>query len=399
MDMPADDPATPASFLGFHNGAAGPVFGMPPRNRSIQRPEWTDALLASGVASRPEGGLRTAGRIKHGTPDQPLVSYVTVVRNNAATLGRAIDSVQRQTYANVEHVVLDGASTDGTVDLILRHADRLDYFVSEPDQGLYAALNKAIPLARGQLICVLNSDDWLPPDAAEIAVRHMRHRTQDAALLATGAVIRNLTEEIVTDWPPIFAHPGSYFTCAIICHNGVYATRAAYERSGLYDASYKIAADFKWLMTCVDEGVDFIYTSEVAINYSLGGTSGDSVGHSRECRRVVAERFPFLSKQEINGLYGGFFLLKQQPHDEPDQPHEPLTTLLRRLFVDHISKPDFRLALTWAAMTKLEHPADRSVSSVRRAAKELVKSLLARCSRLRLRLRQAARSSYAQLRR
>ncbi|MEJ8847093.1 glycosyltransferase family 2 protein [Variovorax rhizosphaerae] len=404
-EAPAD-PDAPASFLGFHNGAAGPPFAGSPKCRAPRKLSWTDALPSSGATNRPEGGLRTRGLLKCGSSDMPLVSYVTVVRNNVATLGRAIESVQRQTYANVEHIVLDGASTDGTVELIARHADRLDYFVSEPDQGLYDAINKAAPLARGQLICILNSDDWLEPHAAEIAVRRMRNHMQGAALLATGAVIYNLAKEVVAEWPPMFVHPGSYFACANVCHNGVYATRAAYECSGLYDTTYRIAADFKWVMACVDAGVDFVYTREVTVNYSLGGTSGDARGHSRECQRVVAERFPFLSKHDVHGLYDSYFLFGHQPHDPGDQVQEPLTVLLRRLFAEHPRQTDFQLALAWAAMTKLEHPSDRPLStasadgataipSVLRSAKDLVKGLLHRYPLLY----RAALSGYARLRR
>ncbi|RYF56542.1 MAG: glycosyltransferase [Comamonadaceae bacterium] len=399
-EAPADI-AAPASFLGYGNGASGPAFGATPRERLAAWPLWADMLPpATEDSVRPEGGLRTIGLLKHGSSKNPLVSYVTVVRNNVATLERAIKSVQRQTYPNVEHIVLDGASTDGTVDLILRYASTLDYFVSESDKGLYDAINKATVLARGQLICVLNSDDWLEPHAAEIAVRRMRDRTQGAAFLATGAVIYNLAGTVEVEWPPMFVHPGSYFACANVCHNGVYATRAAYELSGPYDTSYKIAADFKWVMSCVDTGVDFVYTREVTVNYSLGGTSGDAVGHSRECQRVVAQRFPFLSKMEVLGLYDCFFLFARQPHDETGQSKESSTFFLRRLFVQYAGRTDFQRALTWAAMTKLEHPADRppvatappgpiasaqpvaAQTSARRAAKDLAKALLSRYPRL-----------------
>ena len=114
-----------------------------------------------------------------------------MVRNNTTTLARTIESVQQQTYGNVEHIVLDGASTDGTLDLIRQYADRLDYFVSEPDAGLYDAINKAVPLARGQLICILNSDDWLEPHAAEIAVHRHARRGGGPSLLADDALVRN----------------------------------------------------------------------------------------------------------------------------------------------------------------------------------------------------------------
>ena len=405
-ELPAD-PHAPASYLGFHNGAHGPSFNALVTTCSSGWPVWSDTLPASAASARPEGGLRTRGILKAGTDDAPLVSYITVVRNNIATLDRAIESVRAQTYGNVEHIVLDGASTDGTVDLILRHADRLDYYVSEPDRGLYDAINKAVPLARGQLICILNSDDWLEPHAAEIAVRRMLGHTGKAALLATGAVIYSLDGRVEVEWPPMFVHPGSYFACANICHNGAYATRLAYERSGPYDTTFRIAADFKWGMACVDAGVDFVYTREVTVNYSLGGTSGDARGHSRECQRVVAERFPYLTAGEVQGLYDSYFLFAHQPHEEPVQRHESLTALLRRLFAAHSDQPDFQAALTWAAMTKLEHPADcrpapasavqpvPAVPSAKRAAKDLVKGLLHRFPRLY----DSALRGYARIRR
>nr|WP_214691938.1 glycosyltransferase [Variovorax paradoxus] len=381
-----------ASYLGYENGGWGLVFNgrEPGASCGVAAwPLWADVLQARAAGTRPEGGLRTRGIMKSGTVDEPLVSYVTVVYNNTATLARTIESVQKQTYKNVEHIVLDGASTDGTVDLILQYADRLDYFVSESDRGLYDAINKAVPLARGQLICILNSDDWLEPHAAEIAVRRMRPLVQQPALLATGATVYGIDGQIALEWHPAFVHPGSYFTCANDCHNGVYATRAAYEYSGPYDTSYKIAADFKWLMTCLDAGARFVYTREVTVNYSMGGTSGDARGHSLECLRVVSERFPFLSQAEVRGLYDCYFALTHQLSDERTDRVDTLTLFLRRVFAAHVDKPEFLAALGWAAMTKLEHPLDLppsqaaphaapAIPSVRRSAKDLVKGLLHR---------------------
>ncbi len=270
-----------ANYTHRSNGGAGPRLN---RDDRFSWPSWSDRLPGVSDAQLIEGGLRTQGILKTGTPSHPLVSYVTIVRNNAITLSRTIESVQNQTYKNVEHILLDGASNDGTLDLIKRYTDRLDYFASEADGGLYEALNKAISLARGQLICVLNSDDWLDPHAAEIAVLCITN-VHDAALLLTAANARSPDIEI--DWQPALVHPGSYFMCADVCHNGIYATRSAYELSGPYDASYKIAADFKWIMVCFEANVRFVYSKEATINYSLGGASGDARQHSVECMRVV----------------------------------------------------------------------------------------------------------------
>lgn len=383
-----------ASFLGYANGSRGPTFlaqrANPPQRDEGAWPVWADRLPAPGDSGRIEGGLRTLGQLKTGTPTRPLVSYVTVVRNNTATLARTIESVQQQSYDNVEHIVLDGASTDGTLELIRTYADRLDYFASEPDRGLYEAINKAVPLARGQLICILNSDDWLEPHAAEIAVHRMRAAVDEPALLLTAALVRSV--DAIHEWHPEFVHPGCYFTCANDCHNAIYATRAAYERSGPYDTSFKIAADFKWIMTCLESGASFIYTREPTVNYSMGGTSGDVRKHSLECVRVVSERFGFLSPVEVNGLYHSFFKLAGAfAAEQSDRPGNH-TLFLRRVFAMHESKPDFLSALGWASMATLQHPVDvasgaqpamgRAMTPLGRSFKELVRRALHQHPRL-----------------
>jgi glycosyltransferase involved in cell wall biosynthesis len=142
-----------------------------PRN-GIDRPwpVWRDRLPAA-AGPRAEGGLRLQrGSTRPHSATEPLVSYVTVVKNGAGTLERTLLSVRQQTWSAIEHIVLDGSSTDGTVGIIERHAASLEYYASESDAGLYDALNKAVELAAGELICVLNADDWLTPDAAAVAV-------------------------------------------------------------------------------------------------------------------------------------------------------------------------------------------------------------------------------------
>jgi glycosyltransferase involved in cell wall biosynthesis len=288
------------------------------------------------------------------------VSYVTVVRNSRETIHRAIESVQRQTYRSVEHVVLDGASTDGTLDVIRRYADRLDYFASEPDEGLYDALNKAIPLTRGDLICVLNSDDWVEPGAAEKAISLARDLDEPTIIL-TGAHVRRVEPgdagpSLVGEWQPAIVHAGSYFTCADDCHNGVYATRSAYELSGPYDTTYRIAADFKWLMSCFESGVDFVYARDITVNYVLGGTSSDAEAHGAECVRAIRERFPFLTPDEAGGLYHSFFAFPTFA-SIPGQPTDRID-FLRGLLTRHSGKPQLSIAVAWALLADADRFRD-----------------------------------------
>ena len=352
-----------ASYMGYEDGSKGPVFSNLEKEYSnnFSWPIWIGRLPVAEGCLRIEGGKRLLGNFKFDSVDKPLITYVTVVRNNAMTLERTIQSVQQQSYQNVEHIIVDGKSTDGTLDVILRYSNQLDYFVSEPDCGLYDALNKAIPLARGQFICVLNSDDWLEPNAAEIVVKYASN-LEINSLLLTAAKVRD--GKIVHYWMPAFVNPGSYFLCANDCHNGIYASRIAYEKSGPYDSSYKIAADFKWIMTCLDAGAVFTYTKEATVNYSLGGTSGDFLQHSLECMRVVQERFPFLTQYEVSGLYHAFFVFSSESNSyKLDRPAN-ITSFLRDVFAKYSNNSDFLSALGWASIVNLDHPIDRNQPDV-----------------------------------
>lgn len=112
------------------------------------------------------GGLRTKGIKKQSLPGRPLVSVVTVVYNRAQELETTLASVVNQTYGQVEYIIVDGGSTDGTLDIIKKYEDRIDFWISEPDKGIYDAMNKAIDLATGEWINFMNSGDrFAAPDA------------------------------------------------------------------------------------------------------------------------------------------------------------------------------------------------------------------------------------------
>lgn len=319
-------------------------------------PHWADSLEPA-AARRAEGGLRTKGVFKRSEPGLPLVSYVTVVRNGDKTLARTIASVIRQSYRNVEYVVVDGASCDGTLGIIEQHAEAIDYFVSEPDEGLYQALNKAIQLARGDLICVLNADDWLHDDAARTAVQAAQN-LDVAYLVLTAATVKDGRKERA--WPPAQVHLGCYFTCANDCHNAIYASRQAYERSGPYDESYRIAADFKWIMACLESGVAMHYVNEPTIHYTMGGASGDVQTHSKECVDIMMKRFAFLQPKEAWEIYHSFFVFQDSARQLPQHMPQDRLEAMRSICRGHAGEHTFLAAMAWAALYRLEHPLDRN---------------------------------------
>src|ERR1700742_4639960 len=114
-----------------------------------------------------QGGLRLKGIKKQSEIDNPLVSVVTVVYNGAKHLEQTINSVLNQSHKNVEYIIIDGGSTDGTLDIIKRYEDKIDYWQSERDGGIYFAMNKGVSLAKGELIGILNADDFYLLDTAK----------------------------------------------------------------------------------------------------------------------------------------------------------------------------------------------------------------------------------------
>ena len=118
------------------------------------------------------------------------ISIITAVRNAAATIGAALESVERQTYPDIEHIVVDGLSTDGTMDVVRRHSARLAKVVSERDSGIYDAFNKGLRLATGEVVAFLNADDvYAAPDVLQ-AVHDVFERSQASAVFGDVEFVR-----------------------------------------------------------------------------------------------------------------------------------------------------------------------------------------------------------------
>ena len=120
-----------------------------------------DFFLPSEISGRYHGGLRTRGYGKRSELNKPLISVITVVYDAVENLESAIQSVLNQTYDNIEYILIDGGSTDGTLDIIRKYDDVIDYWVSEPDSGVYDAMNKGVGLSQGEYVLFLGSDDSL----------------------------------------------------------------------------------------------------------------------------------------------------------------------------------------------------------------------------------------------
>jgi glycosyltransferase involved in cell wall biosynthesis len=200
------------------------------------------------------------------------VSIVTAVRNGRAFIADTLKSVATQTYPNCEHIVVDGASTDGTPDIVRPYEARLSHWISEPDRGIADAFNKGLRLATGDYIMFLNADDWLA-DADALA------------RLVAAARERGWPQVIYGDCD-VFDRYGSYFLYrasipydraallrgATLPHPGLLTHRDYFARHGAFDESFRIAMDFEMFLRGVPEG-GAVHVPVLVTNIRSGGLS------------------------------------------------------------------------------------------------------------------------------
>ena len=113
----------------------------------------------------------------------PKISIITVVKNSKETIEKNIQSLKNQSYKNYEHIVIDGGSEDGTVDIIKNFKNNIQYFISEKDKGIYDAMNKGIDQATGDIIGILNADDYYYPDALLIVKKYLSWKVKHLSIL------------------------------------------------------------------------------------------------------------------------------------------------------------------------------------------------------------------------
>jgi len=197
----------------------------------------------------------------------PLVSIITITFNSAQTLEQTICSVLNQTYDPIEHIIIDGGSTDGTLDVIKQYDKQVASWISEPDRGISDAFNKGIGASSGEIIGILNSDDWYEEDAVACAVEAMRNTDADIVygMLCTwdGDV---KSEEVSADHELLEREMS-------MNHPAVFATRAAYEKVGLYRTDFRYAMDYEWLLRAKKAGLKFSAVEKCLANMRLDGIS------------------------------------------------------------------------------------------------------------------------------
>lgn len=199
------------------------------------------------------------------------VSIITVCFNAAATIEQTIQSVINQSYGieNIEYIVIDGESKDGTIDIINKYRDKISYFVSEPDKGIYDAMNKGISVATGEIIGVLNSDDWYDVQAIENVALCFEENETD---IVYGNIKRVEIDETISGVKKAGLMSDIWYFMTI-WHPAVFVKKEIYMILGGFAKNFMIAADYEFILRCYSKKVRFTYLDKELTYFRSAGVS------------------------------------------------------------------------------------------------------------------------------
>lgn len=254
------------------------------------------------------------------------ISIITATYNSEKTLATTIDSVLRQTHHDIEHIIVDGGSSDSTIEIARSYADRYGdgrlKIISEPDNGIYDAMNKGLAMATGDIVGILNSDDFFTtPTVVEKLEREFRHDATleavygDIAYVDPGdinRVVRYYSSESFRRWKMRMGF--------MPAHPSFYCRREIYDRFGNFDLDFKVAADFENLLRLIYRGR--ISTRYIPMNFVTMRTGGASTRGFASHKSIMRDHLKAYRK---NGVTSGPYL------DWLRYPHRLLELLSFRL--------------------------------------------------------------------
>lgn len=197
------------------------------------------------------------------------ISIIIAVRNAENTIERCINSVLCQNNKNTEIIIIDGQSTDGTLDIVKKYKEKIDILVSEKDNGVYDAMNKGIHNASGDVLAFLNSDDWYCENVLERVEGIFKNN--NGIKMVYGDVL--LENELATSKRVADDNFLSTLLNFNICHQCVFTKKEVFENIGMFNTEYQYAAEYDWMLRLVLSGVNTYHDNKFYVHYSTGGMS------------------------------------------------------------------------------------------------------------------------------
>jgi putative colanic acid biosynthesis glycosyltransferase len=243
--------------------------------------------MADVAVSRIEGGFRTKGKVKTASPGRPLISVITVVFNCGHPLAACIASVLAQDYENIEYIIIDGGSTNGTLDIIKHYDDNIAYWASEPDDGIYDAMNKGLTVAMGDWVFFLGSDD----------VFYNNRTISDAAVFLNPAMSLVFGNIVYNDGKIV----RSRFNFFSLLHNTVHHQSAFYNASLFknwrFDSELRLIADYELNLKIYLEKLQYRHIDNII-------SICNQLGQSRDNRKLAFTETNMVRNKYIRGILG-----------------------------------------------------------------------------------------------
>lgn len=229
------------------------------------------------------------------------VSLITVTYNAAEFIQDCIESVIMQDYSDIEYIIIDGGSNDGTVEIIQKYEAHLAYWVSEPDKGIYDAMNKGLRQAHGDIIGLLNADDmYTHTEVVSRIIQEFKEKRVDSVFGDLVITKREDTSRIIRFYPGKNFKPKQFASGNMPPHPTFYVKKSLYEQYGDFDTSYKICADFDLMVRFLyKKEASYSYIPEVLITMRSGGNSSRSLGVLRTTFALNREMLEACRKYEI----------------------------------------------------------------------------------------------------
>lgn len=226
------------------------------------------------------------------------ISIITVSYNSVNTIRDTIESVLNQTYKDIEYIIIDGGSTDGTVELIKSYGNKIHKFVSEKDKGIYDAMNKGIRLATGDVIGILNSDDvYFDEFVIEKVVKIFNEKKVDSLYGDLYYVDRYDLNKVVRYWKSSNFKHGSFAKGWHPPHPTFFVKREIYEKYGMFDPTMEVSADFELMLRFLEKyHITTEYLPEIMIKMRTGGESNKNI------KNIIAGNKSILRAFDKNGI-------------------------------------------------------------------------------------------------
>jgi len=228
----------------------------------------------------------------------PKISIITASFRSERTIRDTLESVNIQTYPAIEHIIIDGASKDKTLEIVREHGKRVSHITSEPDRGIFDAYNKGLAVADGEVVGILNSDDfYAAPDVIARVMQAFENKTVEAVYADLVYVDKDDTSKVMRYWKSRPYKDGDFARGFSPAHPALFLRRSVYAKTGGFNPNFRLAGDYEYMLRAFHtHGVKSVYLPMVVVRMRTGGATGGSLSF------IKKQNLEILSALESQGV-------------------------------------------------------------------------------------------------